>query len=252
MIPVRDHLPDLVIGDAFGRALRDCHEAGAQAGQVFEVVERDDGWIGVSDAAAYFAPLTGWPELERNAYPEITGRVLDVGCGAGRHAQVLTAGGREVVGIDSSPGAVDVARARGVDARQASVRALPTTIPPVDVVLLFGTNVALLGGEREAPAVLEELARVAAPGARVIASGTDPYATANSAHLAYHDRNRERGRLPGHLRLRVRHGRLATEWFDYVFRSEAELRGVVADSPWRWVGTRRTGSGGYVMTAELH
>lgn len=83
-----------VVGDAFGAVLRECHEAGEQPGTAFEVVERDDGWLGVGDAVRYFATLSGWSLLERQVFAEITGRVLDIGCGAGRHASVLAEAGR--------------------------------------------------------------------------------------------------------------------------------------------------------------
>ena len=58
-------------------------------------------------------------ELERTGV--ISGKVLDVGCGAGEHTILLTRLGYDVLGIDYSPHAVDQARenaaAKGVDAR---------------------------------------------------------------------------------------------------------------------------------------
>jgi SAM-dependent methyltransferase len=121
-------VPDPVANDAFGAALRACHDAGARPGIVFETVERDDGFISAADTARYFAPVEDWPTLEHQAYEEFTGRVLDVGCGAGRHASVLTAAGVDVIGVDHSPGAIEVARARGVDARLGGASALPAGI----------------------------------------------------------------------------------------------------------------------------
>jgi SAM-dependent methyltransferase len=221
-----------VIGDAFGRVLTACWQAGGRSGAAFTVIERDDGHIDVHDAAAYFAGRDAWPEIERRICADVAGRVLDVGCGAGRHAAVLAADGLDVVGVDTSPGAVAVARERGVDARPGSATALPGGIGRFDTVLLLGNNVGLLGSARTAPAVLAELARVTVPGGRLLLSGIDPFDTGDAEHLAYHRWNRERGRLPGQCRIRVRHGRLATEWFDYLFVSEAELRALVDGSPW--------------------
>jgi trans-aconitate methyltransferase len=42
--------------------------------------------------------------------------IVDAGCGTGRHAAFLAAAGFSVVGIDSSPAMIEVARARGSDA----------------------------------------------------------------------------------------------------------------------------------------
>jgi SAM-dependent methyltransferase len=51
----------------------------------------------------------------------LSGRVLDVGCGAGEHSILLTRLGYDVLGVDFAPSAIDHARtnaaAKGVDAR---------------------------------------------------------------------------------------------------------------------------------------
>ena len=248
---MQESVPELVTGDAFGEVLRACHAAGARPGVVFQIVERDDGHIAASDASLYFAPIEDWPELERRACGEITGRILDVGCGAGRHASVLIAAGAEVVGLDSSLGAVAVAQARGVDARLGSASAIPAGIDTMDTILLFGTGIGLLGNTHQAPVVLAELARVAAPGARLLGSGYDPYLTTNPIHLAYHEHNRRHGRMPGRLRLRVRHERLASEWFDYLLPSPAELTDLLRESPWRLDETRHDDHGGYLAVMHL-
>lgn len=239
-----------MVDDAFGAALRACYEAKVQPGVVFEIIERDDGFISAGDIARYFALIEDWPTLERQACEEFTGRVLDLGCGAGRHASVLTAAGLDVIGVDTSPGAVEVARARGVAARSGSAISLPAEIAAVNAVVLFGNNLGLLGTPQQAPLVLAELARVTTARARIFASGVDPYATTNPVHIAYHDRNRQLGRMPGHLRLRVRHERLVSEWFDYLFLSEPELVDLLRDSPWCLAEVRYDEHGGYLAIMD--
>lgn len=72
-----------------------------------------------------------------------TGRVLDIGCGAGEHTILLTARGHDVVGVDFSPSAVGFARrnaaAKGVpEARFAVADALaldPRVTGAYDTVL---------------------------------------------------------------------------------------------------------------------
>ena len=66
--------------DAYGAILLD-HLEGRDA---YEVIERDDGtvWAGTPDD--YFAPHRRWPAAERGALRAARGRVLDIGCGAGR------------------------------------------------------------------------------------------------------------------------------------------------------------------------
>jgi len=222
-----------VIGDAFGRILARCWTAGCVPGEAFEVVERDDGLVTVSDAARYFGGPETWPSTERWACESAVGRVLDVGCGAGRHALALAARGHDVIGLEPSAGAVEVARGRGVCTVPGSIDNPPVGLERFDTLLLAGSNLGLLGSRQAARSVLGALAAMASPGAQLLGCGIDPCQTSDSDHLAYHAWNRDRDRYPGQVRLRVRDGRFATEFFNYLFLSADELTGLVEDSPWQ-------------------
>ncbi|HDO42228.1 MAG TPA: methyltransferase domain-containing protein [Candidatus Bathyarchaeota archaeon] len=52
--------------------------------------------------------------MEQEAMKFIRGRVLDIGCGAGRHSIYLQNKGFNVIGIDISPLAIKVCRLRGL------------------------------------------------------------------------------------------------------------------------------------------
>jgi hypothetical protein len=67
----------------------------------------------------------------------------------------------------------------------------------------------------------------------LIGSSTDPALQASPDDVAYQARNRERGDLPGQLRIRIRDGRLATPWFDYLMLSEDDLSMLIKGSAWR-------------------
>jgi SAM-dependent methyltransferase len=223
------------LGDAFGALLLACWERGAAPGEVVEVVERDDGYVTTGDAARYFADPDAWPRLDRWACDQARGRVLDIGAGAGRHALLLQERGHAVVALDVSPLAGEVCRRRGVhQVVTGTVHELAAAgAGPVDIFLLLGNNLGLLGGATEAPPFLAALASLAAPAARIVGFGTDPYATTNPLHHTYHRRNRAQGRPGGQLRLRIRHADLATPWFDYLFTTVDELRALLAGSAWR-------------------
>ncbi len=86
-----------------------------------EIIERDDGFLDIgSDAGLYFREYKQWSSVERRAIKLARGRVLDIGCGAGRHSLYLQQNGFNVTGIDISPGAIKVCRLRGL--RKAIVR----------------------------------------------------------------------------------------------------------------------------------
>ena len=199
-------------------------------GAVSEIIERDDGFV---DAAmlSYFAPVRSWPAVERRALRFVRGRVLDVGVGAGRVALELQARGRDVVAIDVSPGAVQVARERGVrDVRLLAFEDVDASLGRFDSAVMYGNNFGLFGSLTKAKRLLSKLLPLVG---RIIATSNDPYGTDDRAHLGYHDRNRARGRMPGQLRLRVRYRKLVGPWFDYLIVSPDEMAGIVESTGWR-------------------
>jgi hypothetical protein len=52
-------------------------------------------------------------------------------------------------------------------------------------------------------------------------------------HLRYQDENVHRGRLPGQIRIRVRHRDASTPWFDYLMVSPGELERLLDGTGWR-------------------
>jgi SAM-dependent methyltransferase len=215
------------VDDAFGAMLLDAFEGGNAA---HEIVERDDGFIGVS-TFDYLAPVRRWKAVERRALRYARGRVLDVGCGAGRVALELQERGRNVVAIDPSPGAVEVSRLRGVrDVRLMRLEDVDESIGRFGTVLMYGNNFGLFASRSKPRRLLRGLRPMAG---RIVAGSIDPYGTDDPAHLAYQERNRRRGRMPGQLRLRVRYLGLADPWFEYLLASPDEMTEIVDGTGWR-------------------
>jgi len=233
------------IGDVFGEMIRDAYAVRTGIGPrplaggrvprpVIEIIERDDGLINGAPADHYLTEPDEWQPHDHRALRMCRGHVLDVGVGAGRTAIELQRRGMAVTGLDTSAGAIEVARKRGLrDTVLTTVDGYARAPARYDTFLLLGNNLGLLEGPERAPVFLAALAAVANPGARIIAHGTDPYGTTDPVHTAYHRRNRERGRLGGQLRLRLRYRLLATEWFDYLVCSPGELAALLDGTRWR-------------------
>jgi SAM-dependent methyltransferase len=232
MRPARGIVAGVIVGDAFGEMLR----AFARDGAGVEIVERDDGYISASHLGpvAYFAPHRKWLAVELRAIRFARGRVLDVGAGAGRVALHLQERGLEVVSIDVSPGAVEVMGERGVrDARHLGIADIGPELGWFDTIVLFGSNIGLLGSLRRGPQLLRKLLRVTNADARILGTSVFLYETDDPLHLAYHERNRKRGRHPGQVRLRIRHRELATPWFDYLLLPPDELDALARAGGWQ-------------------
>jgi SAM-dependent methyltransferase len=217
-------------GDAFGAALLDVVDGGV--GRF--VLERDDGLVDAMDASIYFAEPEEWPEPADLTLGLVSGRALDVGAGPGRHTLALQARGHEVVALDVSATAIEVCRSLGAkETFLGSLTELVDSSPaPFDTILLLGHNLGLLESEPNAARLFGLMRRLLSPGGTVIGSGMNPYLTEDPVHIAYHERNRERGRLPGQARLRVRYRELAGDWFEYLYASPDELSNLAAHSGW--------------------
>jgi SAM-dependent methyltransferase len=226
-------------GDVWGAILGDVlAERGAM-----EIVERDDGYMMAFDAAYFVAPFARWDDpVERRAMRFVRGRVLDVGCGAGRVCLHLQDRGLDVVGIDSSPGAIECCLARGVrDARVLALDAVDGTLGAFDTVVFLGQNLGMLGSRVRARRLLRRLVTLTTERGRIVAETFDPHALDDAVHRRYRERNRRRGRMPGQLRVRVRYGELTTRWIDWLQVSPDELESLVAGTGWQL--TRTLGDG---------
>ena len=223
--------------DAFGSAL--LNRLGGGSG--FHVIERDDGHEEETSADIYFLDIDEWETFhfmtasDKVAVEMVSGRILDVGAGAGRHSLALQQLGHEVVALDVSPGAIEVCRERGVDETfLGTIDELAETNPEAfDAAILLGHNLALLGSRKASGPVLDSLRRLLKPDGMVVGNTLDVYGTEDPVHLAYHQLNRDRGRLPGELTLRERFDGLVGDWFDYLFVSHEELSELVETAGWR-------------------
>jgi SAM-dependent methyltransferase len=233
--------------DAFGRAFKDFQ----RGGEPFHVIERDDGYVDVIDVGEYFTDYGKWPAPEREAIRFAQGRVLDIGCGPGRHAIYLQRKGHDVTGIDLSPLAIEVANERGLrKARVMSLSKIEFPSDSFDTVLMLGNNFALFGTAETAKRLLRKMHRLTSPHARILAGALDPYQTSNSAHLRYHAMNRERGRMSGQVRVRVRYGLCRSKWIQLLLVSGGEMKGILEGTGWRIARILESGGPNYVAVLE--
>ena len=234
--------------DAYGRLVLD-HLEGRPA---VEIVERDDGFIAAGVGPAnYFHPYRRWPAHQRRVMRFVRGRVLDVGAGAGRVALHLQERGLEVVAIDVSPLAVEVCRRRGVrDARVLAIDDVGATLAPVGTVVMLSNNFGLFGSAEGAARLLPRFHALTSARGRIVAESRNPYETDDADHLAYQQWNRDRSRMAGQLRLRVRHRKYASPWFDYLIVSPDEMRELVRGTGWKVVRLLRGDAALYVAVLE--
>lgn len=116
-----------------------------------------------------------WPEVEEFLADRRGRLALDVGCGNGRHAELLAARADRIVGVDLSRGLLAEARDRAaergfaVDLVHGDAGRLPVRDGTVDLAVYVATLHHLRPRQRRV-ASLDELARVLAPDGRALVS----------------------------------------------------------------------------------
>lgn len=90
--------------------------------------------------------------------------MLDVGCGAGRHARALSAAGARPIGVDLSAALLRRARAAGVPLVRADMRHLPVRPRSMDLVVNLFTSFGYFERDEEHAGVIRGVADCLVPG----------------------------------------------------------------------------------------
>lgn len=199
-------------GDAWGDALLD-----HQRGRWTPVPELEVDGGGVGDAMHpewFFREHDEWDGWERELLAAaVRSPALDLGAGAGRASLWLQHQGVEVTAVDSSAGAVQVCRERGVADARVGDLADPPTDRPWRLLLLLCGNLGLGGSVDGTRRLLRRLAEIAAPDAVLVGDTVD---AGGSAEIG----------------LRIRYRDRATPWWRQYNIPIAELPAIVDGTGW--------------------
>jgi SAM-dependent methyltransferase len=179
------------------------------------------------------------------------GRVLDIGCGAGRHSLYLQGRGFDVLGIDVSPLVLKVCRERGLKKlKLMSIESVDFKPNSFDTILMMGNNFGLFGNLNKAKRLLKRFHRMTSKDGLIIASSRDPYKTDNPAHLQYHKMNKRKGRMSGQVKIRIRYEKYKGRWFDYLMVSKEEMTQILSNTGWKAKEFLDTGDPYYIAIVE--
>jgi len=236
------------VQDAYGRQVYDY----LKRKEAWQICERDDGFFGVSAGANYyFSEYEKWNDREKKAIRFVKGRVLDIGCGAGRVSLYLQRKGFDVLGVDVSPLAVRVCKLRGLrQVKLIPITKLSAKLGMFDTIIMFGGNFGLFGNPKRARSLLGRFRGMTSRNARILAESVDPHKTTNPAHLEYHKLNKSRGKMPGQVRIRVRYGKYVTPWFEYLLVSKNEMQSILKGTGWKLTKMIRSKGPAYVAVIE--
>lgn len=120
-----------------------------------------------------FRNYSEMPPLEKKALQLSTGKVLDVGCGAGSHSLYLQQEKKlAVTAIDTSVGAIEIAQKRGLkDARVIDFFSLKNE--KYDTILLLMNGSGIIGKLKNLDNFFGKTRELLAPGGKVLLDSSD-------------------------------------------------------------------------------
>ncbi|MCK0124450.1 class I SAM-dependent methyltransferase [Gelidibacter sp. F2691] len=110
-------------------------------------------------------------KLEQKALQMASGKVLDVGCGAGIHSLYLQEQGLEVKAIDVSKGAIEVSRKRGV--KNAQLISVLDETETFDTIILMMNGTGIFQELDKTPHYLKHLKTLLNSGGQILIDSTD-------------------------------------------------------------------------------
>ena len=111
------------------------------------------------------------PAIEQTALREATGRILDVGAGAGCHSLALQHMDKQVTAIDISPLAVATMRDRGV--KEVLQQDFFTLDGQYDTILMLMNGIGIVGSLSRLPAFFMQVDHLLTPGGQLLCDSSD-------------------------------------------------------------------------------
>jgi 2-polyprenyl-3-methyl-5-hydroxy-6-metoxy-1,4-benzoquinol methylase len=157
--------------DLFGKALLDYQTNNSPEPIITEtnISEPDE-----MDVAYLFRAYDEMPKIEQKTLEMATGKILDVGCGAGSHSLYLQEKGYDVTSIDLSAHAIEACNLRGLkNATAANILDLDENQNKFDTLLLLMNGTGIFESIEKTPLYLKKLRSLLRPNGQILIDSSD-------------------------------------------------------------------------------
>jgi SAM-dependent methyltransferase len=172
----------------------------------------------------YFRSEANMPPLEKMALNACTGKVLDIGAGAGSHALTLQQKRFDVTALDSSPKAAEVMKQRGVR-KIICGDALTYAEKRFDTVLMLMNGIGLVGNIEGLRLFLLHVRKLLYPGGQLI------FDSSNVAYL--YDGKIPQGKYYGEITYAYHYKQKRSGWFTWLYIDKNTLTDIVIKDGWK-------------------
>ena len=174
-----------------------------------------------------FRSFVEMPKIERKALKSSKGKILDVGCGAGVHSLYLQNKGFDVLGIDTSKGAIEVCKLRGI--RNAkNIDLLDLQNEKFDTILLLMNGTGIFQNLENTSKYLQHLKSLLNPDGQILLDSSD---------LQYmYDSTEEGGimvpadRYYGELEFTMSYKKMKSESFKWLYLDERLFKEICMEN----------------------
>jgi len=197
-------------------------------------IKRDDGRIDGGSLKNYFRKYPQFSNIEKKALKHARGKILDVGCGAGRHILYLQKIGLDILGIDESPLAIKVCQERGCkNAKVMDIFKPKLKSNTFDTIILFGNNLGIGGTLKGVKKLLKIIRKLAKKDGRLLLNSIDVNITKDKSHINYREKNLKQNKYIGALKIRIEYKNLISDWFKWINIEPKILKHLASESGWR-------------------
>jgi SAM-dependent methyltransferase len=153
------------------------------------------------------------PELEIIALNKCTGKILDVGAGAGSHASYLTNLGKDVTAIDISEGAVTFMNENGIKSKQ--VNFFDFKGEKFDTILMLMNGIGIAGTLANLEKTLTHAKSLLNDGGKILCDSSDiKYLYEDEDGALWVNLNQE---YYGNFRFQMKYKKETGPWFDWLY-----------------------------------
>lgn len=153
------------------------------------------------------------PELEVLALQNATGKILDVGAGAGTHANYLQNMGKDVTAIDISEGAVAFMQTQGLKSKKVDFFDLKDE--KFDTILMLMNGIGIAGTLSNLEKTLEHAKSLLNSGGKILCDSSDiKYLYEDEDGSLWVNLNQE---YYGNFRFQMKYKKETGPWFDWLY-----------------------------------